>query len=224
MIQKDLIVNIFIIYFIKNNNCLFMEKWKKIDEIPYVEVSNMGRFRTIDRTIEKIRLGKKVVAHKKGSLRKLSKDNNGYLKLIVCSKNGTKGFVAHRLVAKYFLPDYDDKLEVDHINDCRDDNRVENLRMVTRLENVRKKTTLGKIISNLKNEGIKRRIPIVCTDLDGNFIKEYEYMSQVKADGFSIGCISQCCNNKFGKNGNVIKNKIFMRKEDYEKMLGEENS
>lgn len=196
-----------------------MEKWKRIDETPYIEVSNMGRFRTIDRTIEKIRLGKKVIVHKKGSIRKLSKDNNGYLKLIVCSKNGTKGFVAHRLVAKYFSPDYDDKLEVDHINDCRDDNRVENLRMVTRLENVRKKTTLEKIISNLKDAAVKRRIPIVCTDLDGNFIKEYESISQVKADGFSDGNVSLCCNNKLGKRGNVTKNRIFMRKEDYEKML-----
>ena len=197
-----------------------MEIWKKIDEIPYIEVSNMGRFRTIDRTLEKIRLGKKVFVHKEGCLRKLSKDNNGYLKLIVWSKNEVKGFVAHRLVAKYFLPDYDDKLEVDHINDCRDDNRVENLRMVTRIENIRKRTTLDKIIKKLKSNAIKRRIPIVCTDLDGNFIKEYESMSLVTQDGFSIGNVSQCCNNKFGKNGNIYKNRIFMYKSDYEKMLG----
>lgn len=197
-----------------------MENWKKIEEIPYIEVSNMGRFRTIDRYVEKIRLGKKVIVHKKSKLRKLSKDNNGYLKLIVCSKNEIKGFVAHRLVAKYFLPDYNDNLEVDHINDCRDDNRAENLRMVTRLENVRKRSTLDKIISNLKNEAVKRRIPIVCTDLDGNFIKEYESMSLVETDGFNIGNVSLCCQNKYGKKGNVTKDKIFILKSEYEKMLG----
>ena len=52
-----------------------MEIWKKIDEVPYIEVSNMGRFRTVDRIIEKTRLGKKIIAHKKGGIRKLSKDN-----------------------------------------------------------------------------------------------------------------------------------------------------
>ena len=57
--------------------------------------------------------------------RKEIKDIVAYLKLIVNTKQGIKGYVAHRLVAKYFLEDYDEGLEVDHINDIRDDNRVE---------------------------------------------------------------------------------------------------
>ena len=41
----------------------------------------------------------------------------------------------HRIVAETFIPNPENKSEVDHINRIRNDNRVENLRWVTRLEN-----------------------------------------------------------------------------------------
>ena len=52
----------------------------------------------------------------------------------VCVSPGKTEYV-HRLVAKNFIPNPDNLPYVDHINRIRDDNRVENLRWVTALEN-----------------------------------------------------------------------------------------
>ena len=52
----------------------------------------------------------------------------------VCVSHGKTEYV-HRLVAKNFIPNPDNLPYVDHINRIRDDNRVENLRWVTALEN-----------------------------------------------------------------------------------------
>jgi len=49
----------------------------------------------------------------------------------------TKTYLVHTLVAKTFLQQVDGKPFVDHINKIRDDNRVENLRWASALEQVR---------------------------------------------------------------------------------------
>lgn len=59
--------------------------------------------------------------------------NNGYMFIECgCLK---KRIRVHRIVAETFIPNPDNKPEVDHINRIKSDNRVENLRWATRLEN-----------------------------------------------------------------------------------------
>jgi hypothetical protein len=70
----------------------------------------------------KIKIGKKAGCPK----------NDGYIQIRV----NKKPYQAHRLIYLYHhgvLPDY--PLELDHINRNRADNRVENLRVVTKSEN-----------------------------------------------------------------------------------------
>ena len=63
------------------------------------------------------------------------KNNCGY-KTIGLSKKGKKSTKSvHRLLAKAYIPNPDNKPQVDHINRIRDDNRLCNLRWVTNSEN-----------------------------------------------------------------------------------------
>jgi hypothetical protein len=68
---------------------------------------------------------------------KLWKEKNGYMR-IGLRKNGEKqkNFKVHRLLALHFLPNPENKSDVDHINGFKDDNRLENLRWLTHKENM----------------------------------------------------------------------------------------
>ena len=68
------------------------------------------------------------------------------------SKNGkrTTGKV-HRLVAEAYIPNPDNKYAVDHINRIRTDNRIENLRWATSLENGQNQGHYKSNTSGIKN-------------------------------------------------------------------------
>lgn len=89
-------------------------EWRVIASHPEYEVSNTGE----------VRRGGKVL---KGVAMKI-----GYIKVALGRKHQ---IFAHRLVAEAFIPNPEDKREVDHINRIRHDNRVENLRWATPAEN-----------------------------------------------------------------------------------------
>ncbi len=62
-------------------------------------------------------------------------DNYGYYKVVLFRNGEKQSKRVHRLVAQAFLPNYYNKPEVDHINRIRSDNRLINLRWVTKIEN-----------------------------------------------------------------------------------------
>jgi hypothetical protein len=66
---------------------------------------------------------------------KPSDNGQGYLKVDLCKDGERKTHSIHRLVAEQYIPNPDNKPEVDHIYRDRKDNRVENLQWVTSSEN-----------------------------------------------------------------------------------------
>ena len=79
-----------------------------------------------DGTIERFHKQSKKWYFVKGS------NSNGYLQIGIDGKS----YLFHRIIYKCFNPEMDSTLFIDHINRIRNDNRLENLRLVTRQENL----------------------------------------------------------------------------------------
>jgi hypothetical protein len=92
-----------------------MEQWKKIPGFEAYEASTLGNIRNA-----------------KGHILKPWLDGGGHYGIQL--GRGNK-FTLHRLIALTFIPEVDGKPYVDHINQNKTDNRVENLRWATRSEN-----------------------------------------------------------------------------------------
>tara|TARA_R110002096_G_scaffold136408_1_gene288939 strand:+ start:603 stop:1067 length:465 start_codon:yes stop_codon:yes gene_type:complete len=71
---------------------------------------------------------------------KKPKSDLGYYRMGLYKDTKEKLFKLHRLIALAFIPNPENKPCVDHINRDKKDNRIENLRWVTRSENSRNKS------------------------------------------------------------------------------------
>lgn len=110
------------------------EIWKPIPGYEgYYEVSNTGKYRSVDRAITR---SDGRVMHIKGRELKLLEGLDGYALMNLTKDCKSHAFLAHRIVCKLFLPDWDPNLTVNHKDGNKFNNCVENLEMMTIQENV----------------------------------------------------------------------------------------
>jgi hypothetical protein len=111
------------------------EVWKPMDEFDNdYAVSNLGRFKSLERDIIRKNNGlKEVKQHIKERIIKGQQDAYGYVTLTIRNKQ----MKAHRLVAKYFVENPLNKTQVNHKNGIKYDNRAENLEWCTHEENMK---------------------------------------------------------------------------------------
>lgn len=159
------------------------------------EVSNLGRVRSLDRIVNyndgRKRLFKSCVL--KAAIKK-----NGYL-IVSLHKNGEhKTPLVHRLVAKAFIPNPNNLPQVNHINEIKTDNRIENLEWVTCKENL-------EYSGVYKKSAEARSQPIIQYTKDGKFVAEYESITEAeRKNGIHQANISLVCLGKRKSTGGYI--------------------
>lgn len=172
------------------------EIWKDIEGYEGLyQVSNLGKVRSLDR-ITLYLSGRKVFTH--GRNLKLRYNNVGYVYVFLIKNKIKSFFLIHRLVALAFIPNVSNKPEIDHINTIRDDNRVCNLKWVTKKENRNNPNT--KISNKISNKKAKREWlevlekKVIQLDLNGNFIREFKSLHAIEKEfGYNRANIARCC-------------------------------
>lgn len=122
------------------------EEWRDIAGYEGLyQVSNYGRVKNA----------------KTGRIMKPKNNGRGYLCLSLHINGKRKFYNIHRLVANAFIPNIENKPEIDHIDCDQSNNRTDNLRWVTRLENMRNPITVK---NRPRGESSTQSIPIICIE------------------------------------------------------------
>lgn len=152
------------------------------------EVSNMGRVKSLNYC----RTGKT-------KLLSLISTKCGYVFVGLNKNDKGKHFLVHRLVYEAFvgkLPKFDchqkgnQRMEVNHINEIKTDNRVENLELITCTENNNYGNHKARV-----SKANSRKIYQYTTN--GIFVKEWNSIKECQNYGFNPGAIGACCRNEY---------------------------
>lgn len=149
----------------------------------------------------------RVFSLKYGKLKELKPINNGngYLTVLLCKNSKTYRKSVHRLVAKTFIHNHDNKPQVNHIDEDKTNNNISNLEWVTSKQNnnhgtcnERRKKAISKLNNDnhRKGEIHKWYRHIIGFKINGCDIKYYKYLNEVKKGSFNPSAVQKCCNKE----------------------------
>lgn len=154
------------------------QEWRNlnIEHFEHFQVSNYGR---VKNSIT-------------GNILSQGDNGRGYCNVTLKARPyETKKYI-HRLVAMAFLPDFDEKLQVNHIDKNKKNNHVSNLEMVTDSEN-KKWSKKEYIEGHLKTQGKILQV----FDLDDNLLfEEFGVYKACRKHGFDVSSVYKVINGK----------------------------
>lgn len=197
----------------------FKEMWKDIPDYEgFYKISNRGNIKSCLRIIKQLNNGVYCNHFYKERIINTRDNGTGYYQCALHKKGKTKYYFVHRLVAEAFLDKKDfkcmpyedkniidlDKLEINHRDENKQNNNVNNLEYCTHSYNINYGSRNKKmIVKNINNSKLSKKINQY--DLDDNFIKTWISMSEAQRQlKIFKQAIYQCCIGKKKTAGGYI--------------------
>ena len=114
---------------------------------------------------------------------------NWYLKVDLCKNNKKKTYFVHRLVAQAFIENPNNYSFVNHKDECKTNNVVENLEWCTQKYNCNYGTGIERSAKSRSNQ-------VYQYSKDGELISVWESISECKRNGYNQGHVASCCNGE----------------------------
>ena len=121
-------------------------------------------------------------------------NTSGYLKVNLWKNGKTKTCSVHRLVAETFLENPENKPEINHIDEDKTNNRVDNLEWKWHKDNINHGTRNERSAKANTNGKLSKRV--LQLSLSGDLIREWPSIHECGRNGFNQGNVSACCQGK----------------------------
>ena len=158
------------------------EIWRLYPEFDFIEVSTLGRVRTLDRVVSNGK-GTRV---EKGKILKQWLNKNGYLRVAFRKDSKLVNKSVHRLVAHAFLSNQKNLPEINHKDNNKLNNSVSNLEWCSHKYNIEYREKYGKSSAEVSG------CPVYAVNLDTLEISKFK--SQREA-GKILGIVNQSINS-----------------------------
>lgn len=173
------------------------EIWKDIDGFEGLyQASSEGRIRSLDREVAGKAGSVRIL---KGKLLKPGMDKDGYLQAKLSKEGKIRTFKVHRLVYAAFNGEIPNELQINHIDEDKTNNRLENLNLMTPKQNANWATRnerVGKAVAKANINNPLRSKPVIALDDSGNVVFQFPSTMEAVRNGFDQGHLISCCLGK----------------------------
>lgn len=135
------------------------------------------------------------VKNSKGLILKGSKDKYGYLRVLLSKERKKKKYRVHRLVSEAFIDNLNNYSYVNHKDENKQNNCVDNLEWCTVKYNVNYGTAIERRSKKLINRKDQSKSVLQYTK-EGKFVREWRSTRECARNGFAQGAVSACCRGK----------------------------
>lgn len=168
-----------------------IEQWKPIEGFEDLyAVSSLGRVKNLVRE----------------KFLKSANDKDGYLRVCLCRDGKRKMFLVHRLVSIAFLPNPEGLPEVNHKDEDKTNNCVNNLEWASRWYNMNYGTIQERLAAARSKAVEASKYPDFRT-IELCFASTQE----AARNGYHHGAVSACCRGCFNREGNNKYKNLYWR-------------